>query len=52
MSRTVEKKVYRFEEATCTKSDMECLKEKVENRIEDASEAIEDKAAELKNDVD
>ena len=52
VSREVKKKVHRLEEATCTESDMECLKEKSENRLEEGSEALEDKATELKNDVD
>ena len=52
MSRELDKKLHRLEEATCTKSELECAKEKAEHRMEETHDAIKDKAQELKNDID
>ncbi len=52
MQRDVDQKTNRMEEATCLQSDTECLKEKAENRKDETTDSIDDKANELKNDVD
>lgn len=52
IQRNATQKVHRIEEAACMKSDLECLKEKAANRAEETKQIVEDKAIELKNDVD
>ncbi len=52
LKREANKAVNRVEEAVCMDSDTECLKQKVKNRAEEASDAVKDKASEIKNKVD
>ncbi|MXS85197.1 hypothetical protein ABO04_04520 [Nitrosomonas sp. HPC101] len=50
--RATNKAINRVQEATCTDSDVECLKQKAENRASEAYDATKDKASEIKNKVD
>lgn len=50
--RATNKAINRAQEATCTDSDAECLKQKAKNRASEAYDATKDKASELKNKVD
>lgn len=52
VKREATAKANRLEEATCMESDLTCLGKKLKNRSQEASSAIKDKAAELKNSVD
>ncbi len=52
IERAATEKMNRLEEAVCMESDVECLAKKANNRAEEAEEAVEDKAIELKNKID
>jgi hypothetical protein len=49
--REANKTVNRVKEAVCMESDTECLKQKVQHRIEETKETIKDKTKEIKNNV-
>jgi hypothetical protein len=51
-TRTAKKAVNRAQEATCTDSDIECLKQKTKNRANEAYDVTKDKASEIKNKID
>ncbi len=51
-SREATKKMNRLKEATCMKSEAECLKEKAKNRMQEATDATTDKYNEMKNVID
>lgn len=50
--RTTNKAINRAQEATCTDSTAECLKQKAKNRANEAYDAAKDKASEIKNKID
>lgn len=50
--REAKQKINRLEEATCMKSETECLKEKAKNRLEETADAIADKYDEIINVID
>ncbi len=52
LKRDVNKAVNRVQEAVCLESDTECLKQKAANRVDEATDAVKDKASEVKNKVD
>lgn len=52
IKREANKAVDRIEEATCTDTDVECAKKKIENRAEEGKDLIKDKSSEIKNKVD
>lgn len=52
MQRSVNKAINRAKEATCTDSEMECMKQKIEHRTSEAYDAAKDKATEIKNKID
>ncbi len=52
MSRTTDKAVNRVKEAVCIESDAECLKQKAQHRLEETTDAVTDKAGEVKNKLD
>ncbi len=52
VKRGVKKTAHRVKEKLCAKSDAECLKQKAAHRVEETTEYMKDKAAELKNNVD
>jgi len=52
IKRDAQKSINRIEEATCTGTDIDCAKQKIENRAEEAKEVIRDKSSEIKNKVD
>ncbi len=51
-SRKATQKMNRLKEATCMKSEAECLKEKAKNRMQEATDATTDKYEEIKNVID
>jgi len=51
-SRETTQKMNRLKEATCMKSEAECLKEKAKNRMQETTDATTDKYNELKNVID
>jgi len=51
-SRDATQKMNRLKEATCMKSEAECLKEKAKNRMQEAADATTDKYKEMKNAID
>ena len=50
--RATNKAINRMQEATCTDSDVECLKQKAKNRANEAYGTTKDKASEIKNKLD
>ncbi len=50
--RESNQKMNRLEEATCMKSETECLKQKAENRLQESSDAVMDKYEEVTNVID
>ncbi len=52
LKRDTNKAVNRIEEAVCMDTDTECLKQKVKNRAQETTDAVKDKATEIKNKVD
>lgn len=52
IKRDANKAVDRVEEATCTGTEAECAKRKIENRAEEAKDTIKDKSSEIKNKMD
>ncbi|MEQ1557734.1 MAG: hypothetical protein ABL933_02180 [Methyloglobulus sp.] len=52
LSRDTDKAVNRVKEAVCMDTDTECLKEKAKHRLEETTDAVKDKAGEVKNKVD
>ena len=52
VKRDANKAVHRIDEATCTGTDTDCAKKKLEHRTEEAKDAIKDKSSEVKNKVD
>ncbi len=52
MQRSVNKAINRAKEAACTDSEMECMKQKIEHRTNEAYDAAKDKATEIKNKID
>jgi hypothetical protein len=51
LKRETHKTIHRVKEATCLESDTECLKQKVKHRVEETKETIQDKANEVRNNV-
>ncbi len=51
-SREATQKMNRLKEATCMKSEAQCLKEKAENRMQEATDATTDKYKEMENVID
>jgi hypothetical protein len=51
-TRSVKKGVHRAQETVCAEGDMKCLSEKAKHRAEEGKDYTQDKAKELKNDVD
>lgn len=51
IKRDANKAVDRVDEATCTGTDAECVKRKIENRAEEGKDLIEDKSSEIKNKI-
>ncbi|PSJ16366.1 hypothetical protein [Nitrosomonas supralitoralis] len=52
IKRDANKELNRVDEATCTGTDTECMKNKIGNRTEEGKELIQDKSNEIKNKVD
>lgn len=52
VNRDASKSMNRVDEATCTGTDAECAKEKIQNRGEEAKDYIKDKSSEIKNKAD
>lgn len=52
VKREAKKAVNRAEEALCTESEAECMKQKVKNRTEETWETLRDKATDLRNKLD
>jgi hypothetical protein len=52
IKRDAQKAVNRVEEATCTGTDVECAKKKIDNRTEEGKDLIKDKSSEIKGKVD
>jgi hypothetical protein len=52
IKRDANKAINRVDEATCTGTDVECAKRKLDNRTEEATDLIKDKSSEIKNKVD
>ena len=52
IKREANKAVDRIEEGTCTDTDVECTKKKLENRGKEGTDLIEDKSSEMKNKID
>ena len=52
IKRDANKAVDRVDEATCTGTDAECAKRKIENRAEEGKDLIKDKSSEIKNKID
>lgn len=50
--RAIKKGVHRTGEKFCAKGDVECLKERAQNRTEEAGDYMKDKTKEMKNKVD
>lgn len=50
--REVKQKKNRLEEATCMKSETECLKQKTKNRLQESTDAVADKYDEVTNVID
>ena len=44
--------MHKTDEATCTGTDTECAKQKVEHRAEEAKDLIKHKSSEIKNKLD
>jgi len=52
VKRDASKAINRIDEETCTGTDTDCAKKKLEHRTEEAKDAIKDKSSEMKNKVD
>ena len=52
IKRDANKAVDRVDEATCTGTDVECAKKKIDNRAEEGKDLIKDKSSEIKNKID
>jgi hypothetical protein len=52
VKRDTNKTINRIKEAVCMESDTECLKQKMEHRLEETKDAVKDKATEIKKNVD
>ncbi|MDO8333525.1 MAG: YtxH domain-containing protein [Nitrosomonas sp.] len=52
IKRDANKAIDRVDEATCTGTDAECAKRKIENRAEEGKDLIKDKSSEIKNKID
>lgn len=52
LKRETHKAVNRVKEAVCMDSDTECLKQKVKNRAQEATDTVKDKTTEIKNKAD
>lgn len=52
IKRDAHKSMHKVDEATCTETDTECAKQKVEHRAEEAKDLIKDKSSEIKNKLD
>ena len=52
VQREANQNINRIEEATCMKSETECLKQKAKNRLQESAEAVTDKYEEIKNVID
>jgi hypothetical protein len=52
IKRDAKKAVNRVEEATCTGTDVECAKKKIDNRVEEGKDLIKDKSSEIKGKID
>ncbi len=50
--REASQKMNRLEEATCMKSETECLKQKADNRLQESTDAVADKYDEVTNVID
>jgi len=49
MKREANKTINRAKEAVCLESDTECLKQKIEHRVDETKQTIKDKTTEIKN---
>lgn len=52
VKRDANKAINRLDEETCTGTDTDCAKKKLEHRAEEAKDAIKDKSSEMKNKMD
>ena len=52
IKRDAHKSIHRLDEATCTGTDTDCAKQKIEHRAEEAKDLIKDKSSEIKNKLD
>ena len=52
IKRDANKAMHRVDETTCTGTDAECAKRKLENRGEETKDLIKDKSSEMKDKVD
>lgn len=52
IKRDANKAVNRVDEATCTGTEAECAKGKIENRAGEAKDTVKDKSGEIKNKMD
>lgn len=52
IKRDANKAIDRVDEVTCTGTDAECAKKKIENRAEEGKDLIKDKSSEIKNKID
>ncbi|SFF09194.1 hypothetical protein [Nitrosomonas sp. Nm166] len=52
IERDANKSINRVEEATCTGTDTECAKRRIENRAEEGKDLVKDKSSEMKDKVD
>ncbi len=52
IKRDADRSINRVEEVTCTGTDAECAKRRIENRAEEGKDFIKDKSSEMKNKID
>ena len=52
IKRDAHKSMHQVDEATCTGTDTDCAKQKIEHRGEEAKDLIKDKSSEIKNKLD
>lgn len=51
IKRGANETVNRIEEATCTGSEAECIRKRIENRLEETKDSIQDKSSETINKI-
>ena len=52
IKRDANKVINRVDEPTCTGTEAECAKRKIENRAGEAKDTVKDKSSEIKNKMD